>query len=167
MSERDAVTKIYYIVLGPIFPMYLASIGEDTLGGESNREMARKLGPLNASSLVVSFHAEGDAKTFHIIAKFRELIKKKEIRGRLSSLFPPSVPIQQIRGLSGWDRILRRMLAEGPIVASLADEDDPHIIRNFEILEKGGFDRVRRSLSSFRKVCRRCRRYVGKKVGKK
>lgn len=166
MLDRDPVSKVFYIVLGPIFPMYLLSIGEDTLGAESNWEMAAKLAPLKATSLVVSCHAEGDAKTFHLIAKFKGSIKKSEIRGRLSSLFPPSVPIQQIRGLSGWDRILRRMLAEGPLVASLADEDDPDIVRNFEILKKSSFNRVRRRLSSFRKVCRRCRRYVGKKVKK-
>ena len=154
MKERDTASKVFYIVLGPIFPMYLRSIGEDTLGAESNRDMAMKLGPLNASCLVLSCQSEGDMKTFHIIAKYKESIMKSEIRGRISSLFPPSVPVPKILGLEGWDLILRRMLAFGPLVVSLVYVPDKVII--FEVKNKRWFDRIKRSFTSFRRVCPRC-----------
>lgn len=161
--------KYFHIIIGPFDPPGLRSLGE-TPGVNFSFEILKKLNSLKAlkaSSLIVSSVSEGKGIMFNALVKFTEgSVKSSEIRGKLSSLFPPSVPIQQIRALSGWDRILRRMLAEGPLVASLADEDDPDIVRIFEVKTKGGFDRIRRRFTSFRRVCRRCGhscRCLGKK----
>ena len=155
--------KYFHLMIGPFDPTGLRSLGE-TPGVNFSFEILKKLTclkALKASSLIVSSVSEAKGIMFTALVKFTEgSVKSSEIRGKLSGQFPPYIPIQ-IRGISGWNRVIRRMIGEDPhIQSSLSDADKPSIMRHIEFMNRGGSKRVRRKLTSFH---RERKRRLGKK----
>ena len=178
MRKPERIACFFHIILGPLD-------GKDFWGVDCKKFLQvfgeRDSFPRGVSRVVTVVHDQigkgGSSFFVHAALKIRGDIKGRLVRLKLEDslrkhfpkVFPPAIPPEpdpiplEVKGIAGWDRLCRRLLAEGliPIPQTVAwsvlPEDMGEFRKCIETFERAGGPpyagggRTRRPLRTYRK----------------